>query len=336
MLRRLLVLGGLVTALTVACSDQTTEPVNGSLSVRSTMPARPAEPPGFDPRCLPGCTEIDSFPNDPGIFLTSAVTEEECIDGSGTDADQDDLVDRCERDLAQAFAPQLYYDSDDDVRREPYWAAKPNPGPIDGHASQGSVRIAYLLSYYEDLGGQTWACTTPPFSQRCRPHHGDSEWIVLDVAYRVQTKHWLLKGVVLSQHTRKEFYSTPSNKLYALGVFYPGKQGGFPRVWVAYGKHANYANRPSCDSGGLFGTDTCENNNTAVRVEYSGQYNIGSRSHRLKDCVVSRNPAWQFYGTGKTECYWSSSDPNFRGWYPDNIGGGAAEPYGELLANLGF
>jgi hypothetical protein len=288
------------------------------------------------PTCLPGCTETDPFPDSAGVYLSSFVTPLACFEGTSTDADLDGMVDRCERDLAQAFAPQLFHYKYDDVRREPYWVANGNtwgwPAPL--YAGGGDVRIVYLLSYYEDLGSSSAACV-PPFSGICAPHHGDSEWIALDLYYKANTKHWLLKGALLSQHEGAFGVPTPSGQQYPTAFFYPGKAGTYPRVWVAQGKHANYTSRNSCNSGAQFNTDTCVNNNTAVRVEYSGAYNLGSRSMPLKNCVVSRNPTWQWYGTGKTECYWNDGDV-FRAWYPDNIGGGSSGYHSDILEPLGF
>lgn len=319
------------TALLVAsCADPTGESSERRSPPDATTPAN-----NIEPRCLPGCIEPDPDPSHPGIFLSSAVTDVTCFSGMGTDADQDLMADRCERDLAQAFAPQLFYDRDDDVRREPYWVAGRPTGAIPT-AGGPHARIVYLLSYYEDLGGQTFSCRVPGAHFFCLPHHGDSEWIALDVRYNRATQHWLLTGAVLSQHTSYAAYGTPTNKSYTPYLTYPNAPGGFPRVWVAYGKHANYRSQSACNEGGTFGTDTCEFNDTPIRVEYSGAYNVGSRGTRLKDCVASRNPAWQFYGTESRECYWSSSDPSFRGWYLDNIGGGSAKRYGSILSNLGF
>jgi hypothetical protein len=286
-------LGLVLVALAIGCSGPTEQ-------VSSIGPIEQ----DITPACLPGCTESDPFPDSAGIFLSSFVTPTACFEGTATDADLDGMSDRCERDLAQAFAPQLFHYKWDDVRREPYWVASPNTTPYHSpvpYPGEGEVRIVYLLSYYEDLGSDVFACSVPPFHTICDPHHGDSEWIALDLWYKSNTKHWLLRGALLSQHETAQGITTPSGKLYPSAFFYPGKQGTYPRVWVAQGKHANYASQGSCNSGGTYNSDTCENNNTAVRVEYSSVYNLGSRSNRFRDCVTSRNPSWQWYGTGKTE-----------------------------------
>lgn len=323
----------LLAALASGCADPASESTDD-------LPGPPRAE--LDIQCLPGCTETDPYPDSAGAFLSSAVSPETCFYASGTDADGDRLVDRCERDLAQRFAPQLYYYRYDDVRREPYWVAGMNSPQYTNvrantpiYPGGGQVRIVYLLSYYEDLGGQTFSCTIPGAHLICLPHHGDSEWILLDLWYNERTQHWLLKGILMSQHTYAEGYSTLPGKTYTTRIAYPEKAGTYPRVWVAQGKHANYPNKASCDEGGTFDSDTCEKNNTGARVEYSGAYNLGSRPARLRDCVQSRNPSWQFYGTGKQECYWRAGD-TFRAWYPDNIGGGESGVHADILASLGF
>src|SRR2546428_12080639 len=59
------------------------------------------------PLCQLGCNEQDPNPTAPGVFLGSGVTPDVCIMGGQTDADQDDLGDFCEKNLAFAFAPEI-------------------------------------------------------------------------------------------------------------------------------------------------------------------------------------------------------------------------------------
>jgi hypothetical protein len=126
------------------------------------------------PLCQLGCTEIDSNPNAPGVFLGSGVTPDVCYFGTYTDADQDGLGDFCEKNLAAAFAPELYYTAGDDVRREPRWVARAT--------TEERVMIGYLLSYYRDTGSRSWQCTANPFYRpECTGHNGDSETIYLEV-----------------------------------------------------------------------------------------------------------------------------------------------------------
>lgn len=227
--------------------------------------------------------------------------------------------------MIAAFSPELYYWFYDAIGREPYWAARWN--------GAGKIRLVYLLSYYEDLGSDSFGCTIPPFSQLCLPHHGDSEVIVLDVYYVSTKEHWLLNTAFLSQHGSYVPFDR-GVKNYPIQLTYPTKAGGYPRVYVAEKKHANYPSVDACNSGGQFGTDTCEDVNTAARDSYGAIYNIGSDAHRLIDCVTSRNPSYQYFGEARTECYWTSQD--FRGWVPARIAGTAATAYSEILSDLGF
>lgn len=65
----------------------------------------PSSNPEFGVTCQLGCTEADPNPTAPGVFLTSAVTPGMCFSGEYTDRDSDGVGDRCENDLARAFAP---------------------------------------------------------------------------------------------------------------------------------------------------------------------------------------------------------------------------------------
>ena len=74
--------------------------------------------------------------------------------------------------------------------------------------------------------------------------------------------------------------------------------------------------------------------NTAARVETATFWNIGSRAARLIDCVASRNSSYEYYGSGKLECYWT--DQRFRGWIPLNVGGADSDAYSPQLGLMGF
>lgn len=123
----------------------------------------PISPDGSDariqPLCQLGCLgEGDPDPGAPGLYL-EGVEPEFCAQGS--DTDEDGLNDFCEKQLSWAFRPELRYWDLDDVRREPYWAAR--------SLSSGSVRIIYMLSYYIDLGAangnecwETWGWLGSP------------------------------------------------------------------------------------------------------------------------------------------------------------------------------
>ncbi|HXF96112.1 MAG TPA: hypothetical protein VNI61_08405 [Gemmatimonadales bacterium] len=110
---------------------------------------------GVGPLCQLGCVETDPNPNAPGVFLGSGVSPDARFFGDHTDADRDRLSDFCEKNLALAFAPELFYWSADNVGREPYWVAR-------GDIETEKVVIGYLLSYYRDEGSPSHACDFPP------------------------------------------------------------------------------------------------------------------------------------------------------------------------------
>jgi hypothetical protein len=287
-----------------------------------------------------GCVEEDPFPTKPGVFLGSGVTPDNCIAGGYTDADQDGLGDFCEEQLSYAFRPELYYSSGDNVGREPYWVAR----ALD----EDRVRIGFLLSYYRDEGCPAWVCSWPtwPNDPSSWGHNGDSEGIYVDVYYHWTWKHWVLDNVLLSRHS--ELFAHPrGNDPYPTQFYYPGGKGDYPRVYVSEGKHANYATLSGCNGGGQAGTDTCANANTAARVEWNSVWNLGSAAVRLRDCVVSRNPSYEYYGSGYQECYWTATldtlfgtpvwvAPKFRGWIPPSVGGMEADVYRNQLEAAGF
>jgi len=273
--------------------------------------------------CKAGCQETDPFPNAPGVFLGSAATDETCFGTTQTDTDQDGLSDFCEYNLAAAFAPELWYASNDDIGREPHWVAAPVPG--------GEVfRIAYLISYYVDNGTTSGVCNNPYGNVKCRGHYGDSEWIALDVGYNEGTRHWVLRTARYSVHESVLTYTQGAGE-YPPGLTYPSHPGAYPRSWVSFGKHANYGSQAECDSGGGANMDDCSLANSAARVSAGGNLNLGSRGTHTpaQDCMVSSNPVLAEYGY--IECYWTNR--NFAGWSgstPDT------DPYSPKLADLGF
>lgn len=276
------------------------------------------------PLCQVGCLDVDPFPNAPGYFLGSGVTPSLCFYGDYTDGDQDGLGDFCEKKLAAAFAPQLYYYNFDNVAREPRWAAR---------IMSGDVLIAYLLSYYRDEGStNTSHCQLPFISPECAGHNGDSEYIMLRVYYTEATQHWVLGVAQYSQHTGWATYLGGTNP-YPTQLYYPDRPGGYPRSYVAQGKHANYASISECNSGGGGGTDYCGDVNTAARVSGGEWLNIGSRQYPFIDCVATSNTMHPQYGNGRLECYWTNQ--SFFGWY-SSAQGDPPTSYSTHLANFGF
>lgn len=156
------------------------------------------------------------------------MTEELCFNSAYNDLDQDGVGDFCEEQIAFAFRPELAYWHGDLVGREPYWAGM--------EFGAGVVRIAYLLSYYIDDGVDSPLC--PSWPDLCAGHYGDSEWILLDIAYVQSTQHWILRVAYYSEHNGFNFYGQ-SPKGYPMALVYPDRNGGYPRSYVAISKHAN-------------------------------------------------------------------------------------------------
>jgi hypothetical protein len=223
------------------------------------------------------------------------------------------------------------------VRREPYWVARPL---VFGDY----VRIGYLLSYYRDEGSNHPLCGQNPFfvHPSCNGHNGDSEGIYLGVYYNEATKHWVLDNAWLSRHDElMEHPRVQCNEggacitnAYPPQFYYPSHPGAYPRVYVAEGKHANYATKTGCNGGGQYGTDTCERVDTATRLEWNACWNLGSRATPLRNCVPSRDPSYEYYGSGRQECFWTGG--NFRGWIPLTVGGAEGSVYSAQLQAMGF
>ena len=239
-------------------------------------------------------------------------------------------MDRCENDLAAAFAPELRYYSGDEVGREPHWAARKAPST--------HIYIIYLLSYYRDAGNNSFGCHLPPptHDPSCDGHNGDSENIQLEVYYNEFTQHWLLHSATYSAHNSFNMY-TRITAAYPFMLEYPAKLGGIPEeLKLPQGKHANYRDKSTCNAGGTGGSDNCTSVNTSARVAASANLNIGSRGVHTaaQDCMASSNPSYQYYGSGRQECYWTNR--RFRGWIPTTVGGDDSDPYNPILDLAGF
>jgi len=252
--------------------------------------------------CQLGCQETDPFPDAPGVFLTSVVQPDYCFYGSYNDVDQDGMGDLCEERLAGAFAPQLAYSTTDNVDREPYWAAHPVERPGGPQA-----QIMYMLAYHLDLGVDNLACRVVP--GLCRGHYGDSEYILLDVYYDDATQHWVLATAYYSAHGDVNTYDKATGA-FPSAVRYPEKPGGYPRAYVSYNKHANYAGQRECQAGGTLGIDDCPSPLAYARVPAPYYWNVGSSQYPFVNCVDSRDPIYQ--GFNHQECFWTML--RFSGW----------------------
>ncbi len=277
--------------------------------------------------CPDFCDDVDPAPSAPGIFIGHALTPSFCFNGPFNDIDQDGLNDYCETMISYFFRPELKYWSVDDTRGEPYWVARSD--------SSGHVFVGYLISYYRDGGSSAWGCHVPilifaPPDPSCGGHNGDSESIWLLIAYNASTEHWILNSAYYSAHTSWNYSTYNAASGYA-ALEYPGQLGGYPRAWVSEGKHANYFSNADCNDQ-IVGT--CSNANTSTRLEWSNSFNIGSQTHPLINEVPSRNSSYEYYGSGRTECYWN--ERHFRGWTPEYVNGAESSSYLSKLSFWGF
>lgn len=268
--------------------------------------------------------------------LTIPLSFTECSSASG-DADRDNLDDRCELALAQAFAPMLVVD-----RRDCLWRDDVSPPRLGGgylfaaQPAPNGVRLAYLPAYFEDCGWSGTACVMR--AGVCGAHAGDSEFIVIDVALDANTRSWRTVGVFLSAHCfgrsdgRCRWYR--GDELDDFG-WADDVTLGAPRVWVARGKHGGYPTRAACDEGHWF-YDSCDDNAHAVRfpIVSDGQ-NIGSRQVPASGgCLTSDRLPVGSRGTvpGTRECFWSQQAA-FGGWQ-SNRRGSAAGSYARYLVSI--
>ena len=315
-------IGTLVLLIAGGCSEPT------SNSAESPNEKRV----GITPQCQLGCNEPPDTSGGPGIYLGSGVNATVCFNGTQTDTDADGISDFCEKNLALAFAPQLAMTKgSDNLGREPKFAVK--------KLGTNKARIMYLLSYYVDRGPTTSWCNNNVGDQydpnvwraACEGHDGDSEWIVLDVYYNSSANgRWFLEQAIYSAHTGANTYQKGS-AAYPLALSYPGNAGGYPRVYVAYQKHANYGSDSACDNGSIVATDEC-NADLFERVVAGNNLNLGSRAVHTsaQNCWPSSNPIYS--SNGIKECYWSMDQ--FLGWHVGYSGGGSE--YSPKLGGMGF
>lgn len=343
----------MLVAVSLGCSDnsQNAAGIDG------------ARDPSFQKNCIywpEGCPEDPPPPPGPGYHMGAATTPDFCFSSTGAginDADYDGMDDGCEQRLAAQFSPSISaapasFDCGPTI--EPYWAVKYFPGPSN------LVRIAYLLAYRRDCGttGIGTALLAKLFTvitlngfinNAARSfgldfslddpgagHSGDSEWVMVNVRYNTFTTRWALVSVKFSAHDGTVVSGT---KEWPVGnIEIPGGSisGGFPRVWVALNKHANYVSRASCNAGrgpGGLAHDNCDPSiPDSYRLPFNYLRNVGSRQKSLINagtCVQSVQPA--FYPG--TECFWNRTD-TFDGWLQYPYGHPASPYYGSLLLHF--
>ena len=113
------------------------------------------------------------------------ITVEECQNPAMTDSDGDGLSDYCEEVVAEAFAPWMKTQTDDEgTDRDEYYVVMPGTG--------NRILVFYAFGYYRDHGrGQDWYA-----------HNGDSEFAVIEIAAQ-SSETWYMTDIFLSAHFRR-------------------------------------------------------------------------------------------------------------------------------------
>jgi hypothetical protein len=222
---------------------------------------------------------------------------------------------------------------------EPYFAADSatTPGVLGVSVQGPAIRIFYLLAYHFDGGSPSPFCKPYGGKDKCAAHFGDSEFVMLHLRYMPTTKHWVVAGALMSAHfgTGGLFgWAFDSSQWYGPSQLqYPDKSRGYPRVWVARDKHANYNSRSSCDSGAVF-FDTCDDNYDTGRIRNLGRvFNAGSSAVKFIDQTKSMYSPWEFDGI---EYFWSQVA--FCGWDESSASNRSycGGKYGQYLTQMGF
>jgi hypothetical protein len=252
----------------------------------------------------------DPSPGQPGVWLGSEVSPAACFETGGgvvsaTDPDADGLANACEFAIARSFAPMLHYSNGEQCPGgEPTWAAKRFPN--------GVVRMAYMMSYYKDCGYDTQIFPSD--------HTGDSEMVMVEVKYNAGTQRWEFSRMWLSAHFDAKLLGFGVDESEMVGVSratFRNRHLGFPNVFVAEDKHANYYSDAECENTGFYDyRDTC-GSLYVIRFPVEPGRNAGSRYVDLfGGCFGSSN----FILGGRTECYYTSRSGGFRGWQSANYG----------------
>lgn len=296
---------------------------------------------------------VTSDRESPGVLAAEPVgirigwTEGACLspDRTAPDADQDGVADACEHALAEAFAPELVFDE-----QECGWDAGGAPGRVGGgyfygvqRAPEGGrLRIAYLPAYYVDCGWDLPVCRLTWWL--CDGHAGDSEIVLVDVAFGERTERWATERIFLSAHCfgrsdgRCRWYAGRDLERFGWA---DGVPRGAPVVWVAHGKHAHYPSREACDAG-HWGYDGCDGNTAARRFPIAApRQNVGSRevpfaTGKGTDCVGGDDLPWRStrVDAEAVECFWDP-EARFRGWQV-GVGDGSTGYGRYLLEVAGF
>ena len=162
-------------------------------------------------------------------------------------------------------------------------------------------------------------------------HNGDSEFIMVEIHFNPSTSHWELKPMFRSAHTGANFTDSSNWSFDPSQVEYPsGRSRSYPRVWVARGKHANYATRSACDLGAL-SYDSCATHSIGGgRILVYEHRNVGSRTYDRLGCQPSGNSL--YYQNEREECFYTRR--KFEGWQQSPETG--VTPYYDFLMGKAF
>lgn len=232
-----------------------------------------------------------------------------CLQRVDSDQDDDGLSDDCEFALAKRYAPLLTFS------RGTCNLTFPIPRPAGGYLFavqrvDSRIRIAYLPAYVDDCGWEGLKCHIPTVD--CRPHAGDSEFIVLELQPgKFDTLR--VSGVFLSAHCfgrsddHCRWYRVEDLKAFEW-------HNSTPVIWVAKGRNANYPSKRACDRGHHF-LDTCDEAMFRSQFPVDRGRNIGSERRPAfeKGCVTAKEVGLTMVDPNAVECIWDRN-ARFRGW----------------------
>jgi hypothetical protein len=247
------------------------------------------------------------------LYLPSGQDYAACISNGGPG---EPLNATCRRELAVAFQPRPIFNTDE---------------PCLGHATQYTTRspgsqtieIFYALSYFNDCHNR---------SGLSDDHFGDSEFIIVRVKPTSSPANgWYLANVTLSAHYGVfggDYTWTGSPPAVEFNDYEYLQR---PRVYISYGKHANYRDIGSCGRGAYW-LDDCGRASAYVLPNFGIDpvgSDLGFRSAQLRNCIVPANAPG-----GSPECYWSQGPYGvFTGWYGWTP---ASTSYTSLFGDFGF
>lgn len=223
---------------------------------------------------------------------------------ASNDYDRDGLIDTCEKQLAQAFRPQLnFHPLEWHESRETYWAVR-----IQDYERQ-YIFIFYALGYHDDHDPTVFD----------GGHVGDSEWIQLRVTY--ENGRWKLVWADYSAHFGSSALFVPTDHSatyhYSELTYLDSPYRGRPLAYVAEGKHAAYNSVGECEDH-VAPPDDCDDDR--MNLENVGAHwdrNLGGmygQTEPLENCVASENGvAADGHDLPGTECIWSGV--HFDGWH---------------------